>query len=329
MYKIFCFLLLFCANKLVAQNTVAFSFLTKNGKNTTASAIITSEDTLIAKAEFADVYAVYYKKRNETYLRQEKMMLKLFVDDKFDSDFTFDFDTNKKTLFLNLKSSSIQSLHDWFWSRLSSYEAKTHKITLVAQAISGNGKGLDIVAEGSFQYNLLQKSKDIFVEKNKKIPLLTFQKLDKTNDDTEYSWTWVSEQSKGYLKTVAPKKIDEWIYEIGNNKGTIKMMANVSEWELTADDGSVVKIRAKGFKDPTSWTVSDGTFRFKIATKYGENFDDWVIIDEDNKPMRMKLIYKDNYNFWQVEDLMPDEDIHMKVGSLFICFAMGRYFGQI
>lgn len=263
-------------------------------------------------------------------LVDETVKVKMFVDGKFASDHNIRLKSEQNKINLSLfHSKSFPEFSKWMEDMIYSRGKGAYVVKLYFQPLSPEGKGLDMLAEGEFTIMVLGSTLDKIKEDSKTLFDITLTKLDKTNDDTEFSWTIVAKEAKGYLRTKQAKRIETWEYNIGNNSGVITQVNDEREWKVECKDGSIIKIRSKGLKDPTMWTISDGLFTIKVATRYGPNFDEWVIVDDENKPILMRLIYKDDYNFWFLKDDMPKEDVHMKIASMFICFVMGKYYGQI
>lgn len=331
------FLFLFPLLFVLGQNTASKIYFTdktiKNSTNDFASiskTVFASDDTISAFCNVNKTIKQIFTEAGSNALFEEAVKVKMFVDGKFVGDNDIKLKSDQKTVVLNLfQSKAFPDFSKWMEDMIYSRGKGTYLIKLYFQPMLPEGKGLAMLAEGEFTIVVLSTTLESIKNDSKTLFDITLTKLDKTNEDTEFSWTIISKEAKGYLRTKQAKHIETWEYNIGNNSGIITQVNNEKEWKVNCNDGSIIKIRSKGLKDPTMWTISDGLFTIKVATRYGPNFDEWVIVDDENKPILMRLIYKDDYNFWFLKDDMPKEDVHMKIASMFICFVMGKYYGQI
>jgi hypothetical protein len=118
----------------------------------------------------------------------------------------------------------------------------------------------------------------------------------------------------------------EWEYEIGDEKGTIKMKwkEDPSHWELRSYNGSVITMRTAWPKDYTEWRVTDNSVTLLLKTHWSNQLDDWVVKDETHGSFEIKTVYHQDPRDWEIDD-RTDASISdsMRMALLFLAVYNG------
>lgn len=162
------------------------------------------------------------------------------------------------------------------------------------------------------------------------LPVLSFAQnilmgISARYDDSIVEWLIFNdeEDTEGELEMrwATQNDLTKWNYDIGDNSGRIetKWRDDLSEWQVSGDDGVIITMRPRWPRDFSEWRITDNNKVIHLKTRYANVGDEWIIDSEEYGWFSIYTEYRGDPRDWIIIDEM-DEDISMtmKMAMTFI-----------
>jgi hypothetical protein len=148
----------------------------------------------------------------------------------------------------------------------------------------------------------------------------------KYNDDFN-NWYIYTDSTKlvGELNTRWPQKQDfaEWDYRIGEVTGMIrqKWPGEPFQWDVRGDN-EIITIQSVYPRDYSEWRITYKDKSYQIKPTYGNQWDEWQLVGK-NGSYHVFTTKELDPRDWDIEDGLPDENIHVRMALAFIVVYCG------
>ena len=110
----------------------------------------------------------------------------------------------------------------------------------------------------------------------------------------------------------------EWDYRIGEVTGMIreKWPGEAFQWDVRGGN-EIITIQSVYPRDYSEWRISYKDKTYQIKPVYGNQWDEWQIVSK-NGSFRIFTTREMDPRDWDIEDGLPDENIHVRMALSFI-----------